>query len=756
MSDLGFDSDFGLHEIVAYAKGATGLTFELAKLDRRRFLQLTGVAGGGLMLGLYARPGEASTPDAQAGRSGHSELNAYLKIANGKIRILAPNPEIGQGVKTSLPMIVAEELDAAWSDVCVEQAPIDNRRYGRQFAGGSRSVASRWNGLRQVGAGARAMLVAAAAQRWNVPDRECTTADSHVLHAPSSRRASYFELAAEAARQPLPVADELRLKRRQDYRLLGRPIAGVDNRAIVTGEPLYGIDQKIPDMAYAAYEKGSATGARVKRANLDAIRRRPGVLDAFVIEGNGNPAELMPGVAIVARDTWTAFQAKQALEVEWDETRAAKDSWSAAVEKASALAGQDGTRTVADSGEVASAFESAAVNVESRYAYHFISHAQLEPQNCTAWVRDGLAEVWAPTQMPGLGVRSLANVLGLPPSQIRVHQTRAGGGFGRRLVNDAMAEAAAISARAGLPVKLTWTREDDMRHDFYRVGGFHSLKGAVDRDGRLTAWQNHFVTFSHDEKKPVVGGDLPGSEFPAGLVDHYRLTQTMLPWHTPCGSWRAPGASAFAFPVQSFVHELAVAARRDPLEFLLEILGEPRWFEPRNGWSLNTGRAAVVVKRAAKEAGWGRTLPDGQGLGLAFHFSHAGHFAHVAQVSVSADKRLRVHRVTVAGDVGPIVNRSGAEAQVQGSVIDGISAMAGQKVTHENGRVEQTNYHRYPLLRMSQAPEVDVHFVESENRPSGLGEPALPPVAPAVCNAIFEASGYRIRTLPISEEGFRV
>ena len=753
MSVPGFNPDPELRELVEYAQGARPLRFALARLDRRRFLKLTGAAGGGLMLGLHLGGREAAASATPGTDADSFEPGVYLKIADGEIVIFAPNPEVGQGVKTSLPMLVAEELDAAWPDVRVEQSPIDADRYGRQFAGGSRSIPDRWEGLRRAGASARAMLVAAAAQRWNVPPSECTTADSRVTHAASERSASYFELAADAARQPLPDPDSLRLKARGEYRLLGQRLSGVDNRALVTGQPLFGIDQTLPDLVYATYQKGPATGAVPRSANLADIKRLPGVLDAFVLEGNGNVSELMPGVAIVARDTWSAIRAKEALQVDWDESDAARDSWADAAARAPELARSEGAETLAETGDVAAALGAAGAQVEAFYKYHFVSHAQLEPQNCTAWVRGGEADLWAPTQTPGRGLGSVAKTIGLDPSRVRVHQTRAGAGFGRRLVNDFMCETAAISARVGRPVKLTWTREDDMSHDFYRAGGFHALQGGVDSNGRLSAWQDHIITFSHDGKRPVVGGHLSAKDFPGGLVANHKLTRTLLPWHTPCGAWRAPGSNVFAFAVQSFLDELAAAAGRDPLEFLLEVLGEPRWFEEGNAWSLHTGRAAEVVKLAALRAGWGRALPEGRGLGLAFWFSHAGHFAEVAEVSVSAGRKLRVHRVTVAGDVGTIVNRSGAENQVEGSVIDGLSTMFGQKITHAAGRVEQPNFHRYPLLRMPQAPEVDVHFIESDYPPTGLGEPALPPVAPAVANAIFAASGLRVRTLPISEEG---
>jgi isoquinoline 1-oxidoreductase beta subunit len=308
----------------------------------------------------------------------------------------------------------------------------------------------------------------------------------------------------------------------------------------------------------------------------------------------------------------------------------------------------------------------------------------------------------------------------------------------------------------GAPVKLQWTREDDMAHDFYRVGGFHAFKGAVDEQGRIAAWQDHFISFSADGKQPVSGGNIDDAEFPALLVENFRLTQTLLPLQTPCGPWRAPRSNAIAFAVQSFLHELSTAARRDHRDFLLELMGEPRWLKPGDPYALHTGRAAGVIRLACEKSGWGKKLPKGRALGLAFHFSHAGHFAEVAEVSVGKDKKLRVHRVTVAGDIGPIVNRSGAENQCEGSVIDGLSTMLALELSLENGRIAATNFDGYPLLRMPHAPPVDVHFVESDFPPTGVGEPALPPVAPAVCNAIFAATGERVRRLPLARSGYSV
>jgi isoquinoline 1-oxidoreductase beta subunit len=663
---------------------------------------------------------------------------------------------MGQGVNTSVPMVIVEELDAAWEDVQVEQSPIDADVYGRQAAGGSKSIPTTWGPLRQAGATVRTMLVSAAAARWDVTSAECSTVDSYVEHTASGRRLHYRELADDVAKQPIPVADTLRLKKPGEYRLLGSRISGVDNHALVTGQPLFTSDYVVPGMKYAVYEKCPATGGSVAKANLDDILALPGVVDAFVLEGNGRVTELMPGVAIVANSTWAAFEAKRKLEITWNESDAAKDSWQTTVARARSIADRRGEDIIVETGDVDGAFATAASTVEGFYSYKFVSHAQMEPQNCTASYRDGQIELWAPTQTPQRGLSSVAELLEISEASVTVHQMRGGGGFGRRLYNDFMCEAAAISKKIKAPVRLQWTREDDMAHDLYRAGGFHALKGSVDNNGQLSGWQDHFITFSPDGKRPVSGGRMSDRIFPSGLVKNYRVEQTKLLWATPCGAWRAPGSNVLGFAIQSFIHELAVAADRDHLEFLLEIVGEPKWFKEGDLRSLNTQRAANVIKLAADKTGWGRTMPAGRALGLAFYFSHAGHVAEVADVSIDASKKLKVHNVTVAADVGQIVNLSGAESQCEGAVVDALSTMLGLAVTHENGRVQQTNFDRYPILRMAHAPGIDVHFVDSDYPPTGLGEPALPPLAPAVCNAIFTATGHRIRSLPIIDEGFRV
>jgi isoquinoline 1-oxidoreductase beta subunit len=610
------------------------------------------------------------------------------------------------------------------------------------------------------------MLVAAAAEQWGVQASECTTSGSVITHAASRRSVGYGQVAERAAAMPLPDPATLKLKGKGEYKLLGRRHTQVDNIHIVQGHPLYGVDVRVPGMKIAAFQKCPAVGGKVASANLDEIRALPGVVDAFVVTGTGKPTEVMPGVAIIADDTWAAFSAKKKLKVVWDESEASKDSWKAISAQARRLGRQPvGALPVGRAvGDVERALQTGRT-VEAFYAYHFVSHQPLEPQNCTAWYRKDPAgdslEIWAPAQVPEGGRTLAAQVCGIPAERSTLHQTRVGGGFGRRLMNDFVAEAAYISKQAGgIPVKLMYTREDDIAHDFYRPGGFIAFKGALDGQGRLNAWNSHLISFTADGKSPVAGGGWGAIEFPAQYTPNYRASQTLLPLKIPCGPWRAPGSCTNGWVVQSFMHEMSVAAGRDHGEFLLEVFGNrqpaPEGAPAGPPGGLDPDRARNVIRAAMQRSGWGKQLPRGHGMGLAFHFSHQGHFAEVAEVSVDANNKVTVHRMTVVGDIGPIINLSGAENQVQGCIVDAISTL-GLAVTFENGRIEQDNFDKYPMGRIGVAPpELDVHFLDTDYPPTGVGEPAFPPAAPAICNAIYAATGKRIRTLPITAEGFSI
>ena len=727
------------------------------EMDRRRFLKLSGLASGGLILAFSF----AGAPKLRASETGEEKVfdpNGFLQISpDGKILIYAISPEVGQGVKTALPMIVAEELDVPWESVTVEQSEINYERYGPQFAGGSMATSTHFNRLRKAGASARYMLVAAAAKQWGVPAKECTTGNATIKHEASGNSVSYAEICTEASKLSLPSDSELKYKDRKDYKLLGKWKPGVDNHAIVTGEPLFGMDMQLPGMRYAIFVKCPFFEGKVAEANLEAVKASPGVIDAFVLEGNGDPTQLLSGVVIITESTWTAFNAANFLKVKWDCSKAARETWSDIVDQAKEIVKTDGPVTQ-NQGDFAAAEAGATKVVESFYQYPFVAHAPMEVMNCTAHYKDGKLEIWAPTQTPQSAPSVASSVTGIPQGDIKIHQLRIGGGFGRRLINDYIAEVAAIAKRVDAPVKLVWTREQDMGHDFYRVGGFYKIKGTLDAKGSLSGWKQHFVTFTDggEKREPVKGGGLNQHAFPYPFSPSLVLQETRLDLKVPCGWWRAPGSCTQAWVVQSFLHELSTTAGRDHLEFLLELMGPSRWLQEGNTWALHTGRAADVIKLAAEKAGWGTPLPEGHGRGLAFYFCHQGHFAEVAEVSVDASKKIKLHKVVVAGDVGLILNKSGAENQIEGSVVDGYSTILGQQITFTDGAIDQSNFHDYSLLQMQHHPEIEIHMIESDFSPTGLGEPALPPLGPAVCNAIFDATGIRVKTLPLTEEGFSV
>lgn len=734
------------------------------QVNRRHFLQMTALAGGGLAIALYDQPFVRKLAAQAAPRPGLSP-RAFLQIhPDGTVTIACKNPEIGQGVRTMLPMLIAEELDVDWSQVRVQQADLDEPAYGPQFAGGSMSTPMNWEPLRRVGAAARQLLIAAAAQHWNVPIAECTTSSGKVLHGATQRSLNYGELAEAAALLPLPDPGTLKLKDPHDYRIIGKPIAGIDNPAILTGKPIFGIDVKLPGMLYAVYQKCPVLGGKVKTANLDHIRSMPGIRNAFIVVGQvksvpvpSSDPGLEPGIAIVADTWWQAQRARKALQVDWDlaagSAGAAAQSSKAFADQTSKLLKQPPANTLRTYGDPEGAFKTAAKVVEAEYAYPFLTHGTLEPQTTTARFDNGKLEFWTTSQAPGGGRQYVARQLGMPESDITVHMVRAGGGFGRRLMNDYMVEAAWIAREAKAPVQLLWSREDDFAHDAYRPGGFHALKAGLDAQGRVVAWTQHLVTWG-EGKHIADTADISADEFPSGRVPNYAIGQTAMPLWLRTGPMRAPGANAYAYVGQSFLDELAAAAGRDPLDLQLELLAaEPVSKAGRGGF--NAERLAGVLQQVAGESNWrNRPHSAGTGMGIAAYACHLGYCAEVAEVTVDAGNRVHVNQVWAVADVGrQIVNPSGARAQAEGAIVEGIGhTVVG--VTLAGGAVEQKNFPQYPLPRMRQTPRMHISFRITDNPPTGLGEPTLPPVIPAVCNAIFAATGKRVRTLPMSGSGF--
>jgi len=723
------------------------------RITRRSFLQVSTVSGGGLLLGAFqAPPISAQQPPAPP----PFDATAFVRIApDGTVTLLSRNPEIGQGIKTMLPMLIAEELEVDWKSVKVEQADFD-AKYGMQTTGGSRAASNNWVPMRQVGAATRHMLIAAAAQKWGVSEGECFAQNGRVYHKGTDRSFGYGELAAAAAGMPVPDLKTLKLKDQGDFKIIGKPTHSVDVPDIVAGKPIFGIDFTMPGMLFAVYYKCPVFGGKVASANIAEIKKLPGVRHAFVVDADvktgpvveGDPG-LEPGIAIVADTWWAANSARKKLDVKWDEGPAAEQSSAGFAKRAVELSQQAPQRTIKNDGNVDDALKSAAKVLEGAYEYPFISHVPLEPRNCSAQYKDGTLEIWSTTQLPARGRTLVSKALNVPEDKIIIHLLRAGGSFGRGLTNDYMVEVSHIAMKAGVPVKLVWTREDDMAHDYYRPGGFHYLKAGLDGAGKVVAWRNHFVTYGDNEHFASSAAINPG-EFPSDFVPNFTIQVSAMPLALKTGALRAPSANSQCFVMQSFIDELAHAAGKDPVAFRLELLGD------QTHKNYDVMRMRGVLQAVAERSAWGkRTLPKGTAMGVSFHYSFQGYFAHVAEVSVQAGNKLKVNKVWVCGDIGSqVINPSGAQAQVQGGVIDGLSELMAQEITLDKGRVVQTNYHQHQLLRFSKTPAIDVHFVKTEHDPTGLGEPSLPPVIPAVTNAIFAATGQRIRTIPLVKSGF--
>ncbi|MDA1082686.1 MAG: molybdopterin-dependent oxidoreductase [Gemmatimonadetes bacterium] len=743
-------------------------------LHRRDFFRVSALAGGGMLIATYIPELEGKL----SGLSGRARAdfmpNAFIKITpEGVITIVSKNPEIGQGIKTHLPMIIADELDVDWKDVHIEQADFNPEAYGSQGAGGSTATPINWTPLRQAGAVGRAMMITAAAQTWSVPEPECTTGHGAVMHASSNRRMTYGQLANKAATLTGPAANTVKLKDPKDYHIIGTRVPGVDNHKIVTGQPLFGIDFTMPGMLCAVIEKCAVFGGKVVSANLDEIKREPGVKHAFVIEPGPVARDgLLSSVAILADTWWQANSARKKLKVQWDEGPMVTHSSAGYEAKSVELSQQPAQRNLRKDGDFEAALAGASNKVEAAYFYPFLSHAPLEPQNTTALFKDGKVELWSATQQPNGGRGLVTRTLGIENSDVTIHIMRAGGGFGRRLTNDYMVEAAAIAKMVpGTPVKLIWTREDDIQHDFYRPAGWHYFSGGVDAAGKVVAWRDHFVSFGEGNGFSN-SASIGATEFPARFIRNYMLDASVMPSDVPMGAMRAPGSNGIAFAVQGYIDELAHAAGKDPVQFRRDLLSQWQADPPApaaeggrggrgggrgGGPQFDAARMRGVLDLAAEKANWGKTtLPQGTGMGVAFHFSHRGHFAEVVQATVTKAGTVTVDKVWMAGDIGSqIVNLSHAENQAQGGVIEGVSHALGQEITIDKGRVVQTNFNNYPLLRMRQSFPVETHFLKTDNDPTGLGEPMLPPVIPALCNAIHAATGKRVRTLPLSKNDLK-
>jgi isoquinoline 1-oxidoreductase beta subunit len=696
------------------------------KLGRREFLAVGATGAAGLWLGLHL-PSRADAAEL----SGALAPDAYLRVdPSGTATVFLTRSEMGQGTYTGMAVLVAEELEADWRSVRIVQADADPTRYGQMGTGGSSSVRRLFDPLRKTGATAREMLVAAAARSWKVERAACRAEDGFVVHAASGRKLSYGALAAAAAKEDVPKDPPL--KEPKDWRLIGKKVPRLDTPDKIRGRARFGIDVRVPGMRFAAVARPPVVGGKV--VGYDAAK-------AKAVPGVRHVVEVPSGVAVVADSTWAALQGREALAARFDPgPNGALDS----ATLARLLAEAPVEKPARSEGRLDEALAAAAKRLEAVYELPLLAHATMEPMNCTADVRGGAAELWAPTQAPTWAQSDVAKALGISPDRVKLHVTFLGGGFGRRSMSDFPVEAALVSRAAREPVQVVWTREDDMRHDFYRPAGRNELRGGVDAGGRLVAWH-------HRVRSPSIGRQLFGSSaragghpdvlegaigFPYG-AGAVRIEAAIPEVGLRLGWWRSVYASQNAFPEECFMDELAGAAGKDPLAFRLDHL-------PRES------RLRGALQLAADKAGWGKPLPAGRGRGIACHTSFGSHVAEVADVSVEKG-RLRVHRVVAAVDLGIALNPDSVEHQVEGAIVYGLSAVLRGEITLSKGAVVQGNFDDYEPLRIDEMPAVEVHLVPSREPPGGIGEPGLPPLAPAVANALFAATGRRVRRLPIRQ-----
>ena len=711
----------------------------IVNCSRRNFLKASLLAGGGLIVGVHIPGLNGSAKAAQQGISTFVP-NAFLRIAkDGSVTVIGNHSEMGQGAYTSGAMTIAEELDADWTKIRVEPAPVDpaynHPIYGVQITGGSTSTWSEWDRLRKAGAAARQMLLAAAAQTWNVDPSTCRTGNGQVIHTNSQRRLSYGELVEKAA--TLTPPQNVTLKDPKDFKIIGKAIKRLDTPDKTNGKAVFGLDVNVPGMLVAVVARPPVFGGKLKSFNADKTKAVPGV--RYVVE-------IERGVAVVADGFWPAKLGREALEIVWDEgPRASLDSRTQREEYAG-LAKKTGV-VAKNEGEAVSALSKASKKLEAIYDLPYLAHATMEPMNCVADVRADSCEIWVGTQFQSGDRDAAARDTGLKPEQVKLHTTLLGGGFGRRspLDSHVVREAVQISKTVKVPVKVVWTREDDMRGGYYRPRAYHTVSAGLDGNGKPVAWQQRIVCqsiFVGTPFEPAVVKNGVEETAVEGAADlPYDIPNLLVEWHqapdgVPVFILRSVGHSHTAFVVETFVDELAHSAGKDPFEFRRALLGK----HPRH---------KRVLEFVAEKAGWGKALSNGRGRGLAVHESFGSYVAQVAEVSISKDRGLRVHRVVCAVDCGPVVNPNIVRAQMEGGIVFGLTAALYGEITFEKGRVRQGNFHDYPMLRMHEMPQIEVHIVPSEDKMGGAGEVGVPPVAPAVANAVFALTSKRIRRLPI-------
>jgi isoquinoline 1-oxidoreductase subunit beta len=737
----------------------------LLSVDRRTFLKTSATAGAALLVG-FRIPARASDPAEDQEKPPINPLNAWVRITpDNHVTLILAKSEMGQGIMTALPMILAEELCLDWKQVTIEQAPTNPKIYDHG-TGGSGSVGGSWLPLRQAGAAAREMLIAAAAKKWEVGTDTCKAQNGYVVHGHPERSYSYGELVADAALLPIPNFNQVPLKNSRDFTIIGHTTPRVDTAAKATGKTIYGIDARPADLLYAVVARCPVFYGKV--ASFDATKAKavPGVRDVIQFETSGRGASTTGGVAVVADNSWSAMQGRKALAVKWDEGPAATESSEELRKQFVANAAAKPGQVIRNEGDADAALGAPANKVEAVYELPFAAHVCMEPMNCTVHIQSDRAEAWVPTQAPQWAQAVIAEAAKLPPEKVIVHTTQMGGGFGRRYQADFVMEAAQVAKSLGKPVMVVWTREDDMKHDFYRPASYHKCQGVVDDAGNLVAWKHFQTSTSIAAKWGAKGEENNGKgEFGTGATVPYaspniRIEYTLAHSSAPRAWWRSVEHSSSGFVVESFVDELAAAVGEDALKFRLKLLGDPKklpqFGEGPDAPPLDTARLRAVLQLAADKSGWGTPLPDNEGRGIACFFSFDTYTAAVAEVSLKA-RELKVKRLVCTVDCGRVVNPNGVRAQVESAAIYALTATLKDAITVERGRIVQSNFNDYHMLRMNEAPPIEVHLIASEEKPTGIGEPTVPVIAPALCNAIFNATrtrkqDVRIRRLPIRPE----
>jgi len=707
------------------------------KTSRRDFIKQAALAGGGLWLGFNLSNANASgmqvvTATSTTGTS--IDFNSYLAIApNGTITIFSPNPELGQNIKTSFPMIVAEELDADWEMVKVLQAPLDIKKYERQLTGGSGAIPHSWERLRKAGATAREMLMQAAANKWGVSRDSLTTEKSYVLHVSTKRKLSYGELATDAA--AIPVPETVVLKDPKNFSLIGKEIPNVDNLEMITGKPLYGMDFYREGMLIAMIQRPPAFGTRIKTVDAGAAKAIPGIVDVVTFKNN---------VAVLGKSTWQVMKARKALRVVYenegvvesteDHNKIFKDLLDTSDANLIAIKRKDG--------DVAAAFGKAAKVITREYQCPFLPHNTMEPMNFFAHVREDGVELVGPTQIPDSARNNVARMLNLAPEKVTLELTRLGGGFGRRLKDDYVMEAAELSSMMKAPVKVIWTREDDMMGGNYRPAVRYRFSAALDANGKMIGYKLRGVGIN-------AGNCTREDNFPSGAVDNLLIESIEHKSTITSCPWRAPITNFLAFAEQSFLDEVATEAKQDPVKFRVDLLERARQ-SPVGAIKYDIDRMLGVINLAAEKSGWGKRKDVVQGFSV--YFSHRSYVAQVADIKmVNGDAVLQ--KIHAAADCGIVVNLSGAYQQVRGGIVDGLGHALFGELTFDKGAAQQNNFNKYRLIRFKEAPLVDVHFVNNGISPTGLGEPALPPTGGAVANALFKATGKRLYDQPFMKQG---